>query len=248
MLSVAWLYCLQNSMVCTPCGPSAVPTGGAGVADPASSWIFTTASTFFFGGIVLFSFSAIRVCVSVASLLELGHLAEFELDRGLPAEDVDQHLELELVLVDLRDLPREVGEGTFLDPDRLVDLVLQAGPGALGRTAGATLDLHLKDVLDLTTRQRRRLGARTDEADHTGGVADGAPSVVVEVAAHEQVAREDLLLDGDLLAALELVHVLHGNDDLEDPVLDAAGGDDVAHVRAHLVLVTRVGVHDVPAG
>ena len=46
--SVAALYCLQNSIVCTPWGPSAVPTGGAGVAPPAGSWIFTTARTFFF--------------------------------------------------------------------------------------------------------------------------------------------------------------------------------------------------------
>ena len=30
--SVAALYCLQNSIVWTPWGPSAVPTGGAGVA------------------------------------------------------------------------------------------------------------------------------------------------------------------------------------------------------------------------
>ena len=43
--SVAALYCLQNSMVCTPCGPSAVPTGGAGVALPAGSWILTMAVT-----------------------------------------------------------------------------------------------------------------------------------------------------------------------------------------------------------
>ena len=50
--SVAALYCLQNSMVWTPWGPSAVPTGGAGVAEPASSWILTTASTRFLGGIV----------------------------------------------------------------------------------------------------------------------------------------------------------------------------------------------------
>ena len=32
--SVAALYCLQNSGVETPCGPRAVPTGGAGVAAP----------------------------------------------------------------------------------------------------------------------------------------------------------------------------------------------------------------------
>src|ERR1700722_18067277 len=226
MLSVAWLYCLQNSMVCTPCGPSAVPTGGAGVAEPASSWIFTTASTFFFGAIVLCSPSPL----SVPRRLKLGDLAEFELDRRFPAEDVDQHLELELVLVDLRDLSREVGERAFLDPDRLVDLVLQACPRALGRTTGATLDLDLKDVLDLAARQGRRLGPRTDETRDARRVADGAPGVVVEVATHEQVAREHLLLHGDLFATLELVHVLHGDDDLEDAVLDATGSDDVAHV------------------
>ena len=48
--SVAALYCLQNSIVCTPWGPSAVPTGGAGVALPAGSWIFTMARTFVLGG------------------------------------------------------------------------------------------------------------------------------------------------------------------------------------------------------
>src|ERR1700689_175883 len=107
-LSVAALYCLQNSMVWTPWGPSAVPTGGAGVADPASSWIFTTARTRFLGGIVSCLFlSTVR--------LQLGDLAELELDRRLPAEDVDQHLELELVFVDFGDLAREVGERPFLD-------------------------------------------------------------------------------------------------------------------------------------
>ncbi len=35
--SVAALYCLQNSIVWTPWGPRAVPTGGAGVAEPASN-------------------------------------------------------------------------------------------------------------------------------------------------------------------------------------------------------------------
>src|SRR6516165_9276554 len=115
MFSVAWLYCLQNSMVCTPCGPSAVPTGGAGVAEPASSWIFTTAMTFF-GGMPV--------------LLQLLDLAELQLDRGLPPEDVDQHLDLELVLVDLGDVPREVGERPLLDADRLVqlELVRRAAP------------------------------------------------------------------------------------------------------------------------
>src|SRR3569833_529112 len=48
--SVAALYCLQKSMMLTPCGPSAVPTGGAGVAAPAFSWTLTIAASFFLGG------------------------------------------------------------------------------------------------------------------------------------------------------------------------------------------------------
>src|SRR3954454_16675174 len=35
------LKALQKSMMLTPCGPSAVPTGGAGVALPAGIWSFT---------------------------------------------------------------------------------------------------------------------------------------------------------------------------------------------------------------
>src|SRR5207342_1264944 len=46
--SVAALYALQKSMMLMPCGPSAVPTGGAGVACPAGIWIFTIAASFFF--------------------------------------------------------------------------------------------------------------------------------------------------------------------------------------------------------
>src|SRR3954454_17657486 len=45
--SVFSLYILQKSMIATPCGPSAVPTGGAGEAPPAGIWILTTAATFF---------------------------------------------------------------------------------------------------------------------------------------------------------------------------------------------------------
>ena len=60
--SVAALYCLTKSMMFTPCGPSAVPTGGAGVAAPAFSCTFTTAAIFFFlGAICLGSFLS-RAC------------------------------------------------------------------------------------------------------------------------------------------------------------------------------------------
>src|SRR5581483_10578253 len=51
--SVWALYALQKSMMLTPCGPRAVPTGGAGVAEPACSCTLTSAAIFFLGGIPL---------------------------------------------------------------------------------------------------------------------------------------------------------------------------------------------------
>src|SRR6478735_7364068 len=51
MDSVWALYALQKSMMFTPWGPRAVPTGGAGVAAPAWSWTLTSAAIFFLGGI-----------------------------------------------------------------------------------------------------------------------------------------------------------------------------------------------------
>src|SRR5690242_20945580 len=86
-LSVVALYALQKSMMLMPCGPSAVPTGGAGVACPAGIWILTTAASLFFA----------TVCAPLSSRLQLRDLAELELDRGLTPEDVHQHLELRAV-------------------------------------------------------------------------------------------------------------------------------------------------------
>src|SRR5947209_5307714 len=135
--SVAALYCLQNSMVCTPWGPSAVPTGGAGVALPAGSWIFTMAVTRRLAMTQQTSLNKMGSRTRVVARLELGDLGELELDRRLPAEDVHENLELHLVLVDLGDRAGEVGERPFLDPHRLTRLVVEAGPGLLGAALAA---------------------------------------------------------------------------------------------------------------
>src|SRR3974390_2203844 len=99
--SVAALYCLQKSMMLTPCGPRAVPTGGAGVAAPAFSCTLTTAAIFFFLGAIgscssLFLFLWARVSrvpvrlwsdprgqipVVRSPWSNLGDLVEGELDR-----------------------------------------------------------------------------------------------------------------------------------------------------------------------
>ena len=105
----------------TPWGPSAVPTGGAGVALPAGIWIFTTAATFFLA--MFLGSPRVRRLTMMAGAgagsqpgrprrggSDLGDLAEVHLDQGLPAEDVDQHLELEVVDVDLGHRAGEVGE------------------------------------------------------------------------------------------------------------------------------------------
>src|SRR3712207_506852 len=48
------LNALQNSMMLTPCWPSAGPTGGAGVAAPALIWSLMTAVNRFLGGMTSF--------------------------------------------------------------------------------------------------------------------------------------------------------------------------------------------------
>src|SRR5204863_5120614 len=122
-------------MMLTPCWPSAVPTGGAGVACPARIWSFTIASTFLRGR---------RAPVAVMCGVSCGanglpasrswmwfgsdllDLVEPELDRGLPVEDVDEDLQLALVEVDLADRAVEVGERTRDDADDVLLLELQA--------------------------------------------------------------------------------------------------------------------------
>src|SRR5829696_9122186 len=202
-------------MMATPCGPSAVPTGGAGVAWPAGIWILTTARTRFLA-MGLPSFLLFFVTGPARS--ELGDLGELELDRGLAAEDVDEHLQLELVLVDLDDLAGEVGERAFLHAHGLAHLVLEAGLGAGGDLLGLAALGH-QEGLDVAPGQRRGLGALAHEAGHAWGVADDEPGGVVEPRTDEEVAREHLPLGDDPLAVLEVDVVLHGDDDLVDRLL-----------------------------
>src|SRR5215211_5034221 len=149
------LNALQNSMMLTPCWPSAGPTGGAGLACPPGIWSLITVRTFFAIG---------------PSLVELLDLVERELDRDLALEDVDEHLQLLLVGIDVDDLAVEVGERAARHLDRLPERELN-----LGTRRGAGRLPRVENAVDLALRQRHGLRAGADEPRDARRVLDHAP-------------------------------------------------------------------------
>src|SRR4051794_39032581 len=228
--SVAALYALQNSMMLTPCCPSAGPTGGAGVAAPALIWSLMTAVNRFLGGMSSFFFSTGQFWPT--SRLDLGDLGERQLDRRLAAEDGHQHLQLLLLGVDLVDGGRQRGERTVHDGHRLPDLEVdnsgrrRGSPGgglAAGGAGGLRGRCRHQDLDDLVEGQRRRARGGPDETGDAGGVADRTPRLVVELHADQEVARQHLAVDLRALAVLDLGDLLGGHLDLVDVVLDVQG-------------------------
>src|SRR3954471_20373622 len=225
------LNALQNSMMLMPCWPSAGPTGGAGDACPPTACSLISVRTFL---------AMLLPMVRRYARLDLLDLVEADLDRRLAAEDRHQDLELGRVLVDLGDLSREVRQRARDDLDRLADLEL-----CLRRGLGG--DLAVQQAVDLGLRERDRLVRRPDEAGHAGRALDELPGVVVELHVHEDVAGHGPLLHGRLLVVLQLRHRLGRDDDV------AHGPALVQRLRAmlqvllDLVLVSGVGVDDVPA-
>src|SRR6478752_7436137 len=181
------LNALQNSMMFTPCWPSAGPTGGAGLACPPGIW----------------SLMSVRTFLAIDSSVEFLDVFESDLDRHLPLEDIDHHLQLLRVGVDVRDLAVEVRERAGGDLDRLPELELDLR--ALSeRRAGAGVE----DPVDLGLRERYGRRAGADEAGHAGCVLHDRPGVVVEIHVHEHVARQRPLLRLHLLTVLRLDHLL----------------------------------------
>src|SRR2546425_12656539 len=84
--------CFTNSMMFTTWGPSAVPTGGAGVACPAGTCSFTTAA-------IGLAIGSVRLQLQVIELHGRG-----------PAEQRDRHPHLALVPDHLFHRAREVRE------------------------------------------------------------------------------------------------------------------------------------------
>src|SRR3954447_2631355 len=156
-------------MMFTPCWPSAGPTGGAGVAAPAWICSLMRAATFFLGGIPWLPCSGWWWNEGLYGGLDLGDVAEGELDRGFAAEDRHEHLELLGVDVDLGDRRGQGLERPGHDGDGLADL--EVDDLALG---GLRLVLGLQRRGEhrehLVEAQRHRLVGVPDEAGHAGRV------------------------------------------------------------------------------
>src|SRR3954452_17756355 len=178
--------------------------------------------------------------LGVGGGLDLLDLVEADLDRRLSAEDRHQHLQLRGVLVDLRDLAREVRQRAGDDLDRLADRELRLRRDLRG-------DLAVQQAVDLGLGERHRLVRGADESGDAGRALDELPRVVVELHVHEDVAGHRPLLHGRLLVVLHLGHRLGGDDDLAHGAALVQRRGAVLEVLLDLVLVPGVGVDDVPA-
>ena len=235
--SVAALYCLQKSMMATPCGPSAVPTGGAGVACPAGIWILTTAATFFLamGSCLLLNDvvadgdgvrqrpvpHAIGERCTGATLVRAWRPGANSSSTGVSRPKMlTSTLSLSWSSLISTIWPEKSANGPSLTRTVSPISYSRRGRPALGPAPLVAFGLDLQERLDLACGAAAWAWCPWPTKPVTPGrVADHVPGVVVELAAHQQVAREHLLLDDDLLAALELDDVLHGDDDLVDAAL-----------------------------
>src|ERR1700730_16959272 len=165
-LAVLALNCLTKSMMFTPCGPRAVPTGGAGVAFPAGICSLTCPVTFF---------AILCLC--------LFYLQEIELDGRGAAKNGDQHAERVAFGIDFIDLAREVGERSIDDPDILVLLEVHLGPRTIRRGL-----LAVKDCVHFIGGQGHGMSSAANEAGDARRGLDGVPHFVVHIELDEHVA------------------------------------------------------------
>src|SRR5208283_3414874 len=93
------LNCLQKSMMLTPCGPSAVPTGGAGVALPAGNCSLMVVCTFF-GGIFPLPQSLSLARCGARHLSQLFHAREIQFDWSGAAENRHGNFQTAVIVID----------------------------------------------------------------------------------------------------------------------------------------------------
>src|SRR2546425_1185157 len=225
-LPVCALKPLQNSMMLTPCGPSAGPTGGDGFALPAGICSFTIAWTFF---------------IARPHASDPLHLVVLELDGRGPAEDRHDHLHPPALGVHVVHHALEVDERSVDDAHLVAALEHGLGLGLLGAR------LHLtEDVVDLIVRQRDRLRPGPDEPGDLRGRAHEMPRVVRQLHLDQHVPREELLLGLALLLVADLDHFLGRHEDARDPLGHAEDLGARLDRLLDLVLEPRIRMDDEP--
>src|SRR5215510_10832168 len=213
---------LQNSMMFTPCCPSAGPTGGEGFAFPAGICSFTIACTFF-------------------AMSEPLDLVVLEFHGGQPSEDGHHDLQLAALGIEVVDRPLEVHERPLDDPHLVPFLERRLQLRLLSAL------LHLaEDALHFREWKMDGLGAGAHEAGHFGRGADEVPGLIRHLHLDEEIAREEFLLRLDLLALANLADLLVRDDDPADHVLQPEDLRARLDGRGHLVLETRVRMDHVP--
>src|SRR3989441_4295808 len=221
---------LQNSMMLTPCWPSAGPTGGEGFALPAGICSFTTAWTFFIGPPHPRTRSSHPL-----------HLVVLELDRRGSPEDRHHHLHPPALWVHVVDHTLEVDERPVDDAHLVAAREDGFGLGLLG--AG----LHLsEDVVDLVVRQRDGLRPRPDEPGDLGRRAHQVPRVVGQLHLDQHVPGEELLLGLALLLVSHLDDLFGRYQDARDLLRHPEDLGPRLDRLLDLILEPRIGVDDEP--
>src|SRR5258706_1914842 len=196
--AVRALNALQNSMMFTPCWPSAGPTGGAGFAAPAGHCSFTIAISF----------------LAILRASDLLYVLVREPNGRRTPDNRHQHLDLFLLGPHFTDDAREARKRAVNHAHVFPFLERDNGLG-LARLALAE---HAADVV---LWDRGGLGAGAHESAYLGSVLDDVPELVVELHLHEQVSGQEFALAGAPLPLHHLDHVLFGDDDLFDRTLAA---------------------------
>src|SRR5579864_4620020 len=140
-LAVLALNCLQKSMMFRPCGPSAVPTGGAGVALPAGSCSLMVVCIFLAMSLpqILLnpSRSRGREGRNSAQLFDAGKI---EFDRSRAAEYRYGNFQAAVIVVDLLDVAVKICERAIHDAHLFVALEHHFGFRAVLRRMHAVDD------------------------------------------------------------------------------------------------------------
>src|SRR5579859_476071 len=252
-LAVLALNCLQKSMMFKPWGPSAVPTGGAGVALPAGNWSLMVVCTFF-GGIFPLpqnpfeNFNPAKHYGAKAPRLhrpnkstELFDAGEIEFDRRRAAKNRYGNFQAAMVVVDLLDRAVEIRKRAVHDADLLIAFVHNLGLRPILRRVHA-----VDDAVHFRFRKRRRRSGRTDETGDARRVAHDVPGIFVEIHFDEHITRIRHARRDDLLAAANLHDVFHGNQDAANLILQIERRHAAFQAFFHFLLKARVGMDDVP--